>query len=58
MSYCVLLGERGLLDEQGEAASDSPSALGWGLSPAVEEECAAIEAKVAALEELAVSQWQ
>ena len=63
VSYCVLLAERGLLDEapagatDRELASGSASDLGWELSPAVEAECAAIEAKAAALEELAVSQW-
>jgi hypothetical protein len=63
VSYCVLLAERGLLDEapaatDSGAASGGASGLGWGLSPAVEAECAAIEAKAAALEQLAVSQWQ
>ena len=62
-AYCVLLAERGLLDEapvgatERELASGSASVLGWELSPALEAECAEIEAKAAALEELAVSQW-
>ena len=63
VSYCVLLAERGLLDEaptatDSDVASGGASDLVWGLSPAVEAECAAIEAKAAALEHLAVSQWQ
>jgi hypothetical protein len=58
-SYCVLLAEPGL-DEAAAAAESggASTALGWGLSPAAEAQCAAIEARAAALERLAASPCQ
>ena len=54
-TYCVLLSEPGL--EEAESGGVGALVVG-GLSPAVAETCAAIEARAAALERLAGQQWR